>query len=140
MGKLKPCEHNAAKIQLLWNRLPSLHHLGYINIANHKPNESTSKAILNPIKVLSKTVSLYGQTIAWRANCSQDPSFMEPISISSTSGMTSNANLHLSESTSKAIFNTIKILSKTVSFCGQTRARRANCSQDPTFMDPISIY
>ena len=112
---------------------------GITSIATLQPNESTSKAIFNPNKVLSKTVGFYGQTRPLRENCSQDQTLMEPISLYSTSGMNSNDNLQPGESTSKAISNPIKVLSKTVSFYGQTRAERVNCSQDATFMKPISL-
>ena len=107
--------------------------------ANLHPSEGTFKAIFNPIEVLSKTFSFYGLTRAWRVNSSQDPTFMEPISLPSTIGMTSNTYLQPSESTSKAIFNPFEVLSKTVSFYGLTRAWRANSSQDPTFNEPISL-
>ena len=48
-------------------------------------------------------------------------------------------NLWTLESTSKANFNPKKVLWKTVSFYGQTKAMWAYCSQDPAFMEPVNL-
>ena len=70
--------------------------------ANLQPNKSTSKAIFNPKKLLWKTVSFYGQTRALWAYCSQVPTFIEPVNLSSTFGMTYNTYFQTLENTSKA--------------------------------------
>ena len=47
MGKVEPCEHNAAKFQLLWNQLASLQSLGRLPLQ-----------IFNPMRVLPKPSSI----------------------------------------------------------------------------------
>ena len=76
--------------------------------ANFQSSESTSKANFNSIEGLSKIVSLYGQTRAWRANSIQDQTFLEPISVALTIVMASHTNLQPFKSTSKVIFKPTK--------------------------------
>ena len=47
MSKVKPCEHNSAKFQLLWNQLASFQPLGWLPLP-----------IFNPIRVLPKPSSI----------------------------------------------------------------------------------
>ena len=82
MGKLKPCEHTAAKIQLLWSQLTSLK-LSSTSRMIIKPNlwtlEDTFKANFNPKNVLWKTVSFYRQTKSMSTYYSQYTAFMEQV-------------------------------------------------------------
>ena len=92
---------------------------GMTSNANFQPTESTSKAIFMHITVHSKTLGFYGQSRALWALCSQVPTFMEPISFSSTSGMTSTANLQPNEGTSKAIFSPTKVFQRQLASIGK---------------------
>ena len=57
MSKLDPSEHTKGKIQIVWNQLAS----GMTSNANLQPNESTSKAIFNPIKYFQKQLIFMGK-------------------------------------------------------------------------------